>query len=88
MPSLRDSAIVFGETSRRLHAWLSNAMALPFKETPQGPLNSRPRESDELILFTLTWRPFSAAEFFCRSGRSLIAGRPGGARGRGRCCQD
>jgi hypothetical protein len=35
MPSLRDSAIVLGERSRRLRAWLSNATAPPFRNTGQ-----------------------------------------------------
>jgi hypothetical protein len=33
MPSLRDSAIMLGERSRRLRAWLSNATAPPFGNT-------------------------------------------------------
>jgi hypothetical protein len=36
MPSLRDLAIVFGDRSRRLHAWLSNATAPPFGKTRHG----------------------------------------------------
>jgi hypothetical protein len=34
MPSLRDLAIVFGESSRRLRAWLSNATDPPFRINP------------------------------------------------------